>query len=51
MKSVSIRNPLGVEVMNTVTSGALDTHLLSSGMYFVTITFNGKSETLKLIKE
>jgi hypothetical protein len=49
--SASIRNPLGVEVMSTVTSGALDTHSLPSGMYFVTITANGKSETLKLIKE
>lgn len=49
--SISIRNPLGVEVMNTVTNGALDTHLLSSGVYFVTITANGKSQTLKLIKE
>ncbi len=51
MMTVSIRNPLGVEVMNTLTSGALDTHSLASGMYFVTITANGKSETLKLIKE
>ncbi len=51
MMSVSVRNPLGVEVMNTLTSGALDTYSLASGMYFVTITANGKSETLKLIKE
>lgn len=49
--AVSVRNPLGIEVMNTVTSGALDIHLLASGMYFVTITANGKSKTLKLIKE
>lgn len=49
--TVSVRNPLGIEVMNRVTSGALDIHSLASGMYFVTTTANGKSETLKLIKE
>ncbi|HEY6171974.1 MAG TPA: T9SS type A sorting domain-containing protein [Candidatus Kapabacteria bacterium] len=51
MMSISIRTPLGVEVMNTVTSGAIDIHSLASGMYFVTVSANGKTETLKLVKE
>jgi hypothetical protein len=49
--SISIRNPLGVEVMNTVTSGNLDIRSLLPGMYFVTITADGNSYTRKLIKQ
>ena len=50
LKSVVVYNILGKQVINTTTSGnPINVSELSSGIYIVKVTENGKSNTLKVV--
>ena len=50
LKSVSVYNVLGKQVINTTTSGnPINVAELASGIYIVKVTENGKTNTLKVV--
>lgn len=50
LKSVSVYNVLGKQVINTTTSGnPINVAELASGIYIVKVSENGKSSTLKVV--